>query len=388
MIRDPFLPSVPPAHVRVLRAALQAAPLGVLCQGTDGRIVAANDALGGMFGLGPECDISPGAPARTVLEEIARRYVPGHPAARTSPRDHAPRIRRVTEIPLRDGRVVNRETVPLQDGDAHVGFLWTYRDVTEAKRTEHDLRRDNEDLERVLRERREFTATASHELRTPLAAVVSFCELLADPASGTLDVHQRDFLAAIARNAEHMRQVITRLLPASGAPGGAAGPHGLELGEVRVPRLLDHALAARTAAMEEAGVFLTVRCADGPPLRGDEHLLERVVTNLLGNAAKYTAAGGDVRLTAAPRGAAWEIEVADTGIGVPEESRNAIFQTFARAPNAERGGYPGSGIGLAVSHDIVRLHGGTLTVGGTEGEGAVFRLRLPLAGPDGGERAA
>lgn len=378
---DPFRS---PEHAKVLRAAMESASIGVLCQGEDGHVVAANTTLRTLFALEPECDTSPGAEVLPLVRSIAARYRPDHPAARHAVRDHARRVHRIAEIPLRDGRVVRREAVPLSEGGAHLGFLWTFRDVTEAKHIERALRRDNDELERVVRERGAFAATASHELRTPLASVLSFCALLADPASGELNAGQREFLDAIARNAENMRRVTARLLH---SPGVREDPHAMELDAVRVDRLLDHALVDRLPDLTAGGLFATLTCEEGPPLRGDGHLLARVVANLLGNAAKYTPPGGDVRVTAAERDGVWEIVVADTGIGVPETARETVFERSVRGANAESGGYPGSGIGLAVSRAIVHQHGGTLTAGGEEGEGAVFRLRLPVAGPDGGAGA-
>ncbi|NGO68730.1 ATP-binding protein [Streptomyces boncukensis] len=378
-VRNTPLPPEP-EDVRVLRCALRTTSLGTLCEGADGRIVAANGALRDLFALGPDCDLTPGAEALPVLEAIARRCPPDHPAARPVSPEHHRRLRRVAEIPLPDGRTVVRQILPLRERGSYLGTFWSFRDVTEDRRAVRELRRRNAELELRLREQWEATAAASHELRTPLAAVISFCELLTDPASGDLSAGQRDFLNAVARNARSMRKVLDRLLPLPGEDGGGGDPHPWEPGEVRVPRLLAHAAEDRMPAVAAEGVFLTVRCADGPPLYGDEHLLGQVVTNLLGNAAKYTPAGGDIRVSAAPCGGGWEIEVADTGIGVPPEARDAVFRPGYRAANAERAGRPGSGIGLAVSRDIVRLHGGTLTAGGAEGGGAVFRLRLPLPG--------
>ncbi len=157
----------------------------------------------------------------------------------------------------------------------------------------------------------------------------------------------------------------------------------MEYGWVRVPRLLERAVLDRADALADAAVFTSLSCAEGPELWADEHRLHAVLANLLENAAKFTPAGGQVSLTAGPGPSGWEIEVADTGIGVPESYREEIFTGFVRAPNALRGGYPGTGLGLAVSRDVVRLHGGTLTVGGQEGAGAVFSIHLPYAGPPG-----
>lgn len=147
--------------------------------------------------------------------------------------------------------------------------------------------------------------------------------------------------------------------------------------------MLTHAVLDRIATTEAAGVFVVLDASPGPPLHGDELRLEHVLANLLENAAKFTPPGGTVTVTAAPDGDHWTVDVADTGIGVPEDYREEIFSGFVRAPNAENGGFAGTGLGLALSRDIVRRHGGDLTVADApDGEGgAVFTVRLPVTGP-------
>ncbi|WP_449478346.1 sensor histidine kinase [Streptomyces abikoensis] len=343
----------------LLEALLEALPAGAVLQGPDDRVLAANRRFTGMFGTGVPAG---GVPA-------------GH--------HH---VHRTAELPLTGGRTLRRVIEPLRHEGVYLGALWTYEDVTERKRRERDLERDNVALTELARQRNAFTAAASHELRTPLTSVISFCELLSDPSFGTLTDEQASFVDAIRRNADRMQRVISDLLLTTRMRATA----GLELefGDVAVDRMLLDAVLDRMATAQEAGLFTVLECAPGPLLRGDRHRLQNVLANLLENAAKYTPAGGRISVTAAPRGEFWEIEVADTGIGVPEEFREEIFNGFVRAPNARTGGYPGTGLGLAISRTIVRLHGGTITVGGAAGGGAAFLIRLPVAGPAGAPRHA
>ncbi|MGK5728078.1 ATP-binding protein [Streptomyces sp. URMC 124] len=335
----------------LLDALLEALPAGAAVQGPDDRVIAANRRFTRMSGAGA-------------------------PAGEIPPRHH---VHRTAELPLPDGRTVRRVIEPLRHEGAYLGALWTYEDVTERKRRERDLERDNVALTELARQRNAFTAAASHELRTPLTSVISFCELLTDPSFGTLTDEQSSFLDAIRRNADRMQRVIADLLLTTRMRATA----GLELefGDVEVDRMLQDAVLDRMSTTQEAGLFTVVECAPGPVLRGDRHRLQNVLANLLENAAKYTPAGGRISVTAAPRGEFWEIEVADTGIGVPEEFREEIFNGFVRAPNARTGGYPGTGLGLAISRAIVRLHDGTITVGEAADGGAAFLIRLPVAGP-------
>ncbi|WP_324197132.1 sensor histidine kinase [Streptomyces sp. NRRL B-1677] len=335
----------------LLGALLEALPAGAVVQGPDDRVLAANREFTRMFG----------AEGRTG-ETLA-----GH------------HVHRTAELPLADGRTLRRVIEPLRHEGAYLGALWTYEDITERKRRERDLERDNVALTELARQRNAFTAAASHELRTPLTSVISFCELLTDPSFGTLTDEQASFLDAIRRNADRMQRVIADLLLTTRMR--ATSGLELEFDGVEVDRMLLDAVLDRMSTTREAGLFTVLECAPGPVLRGDRHRLQNVLANLLENAAKYTPAGGRISVTAAPRFDFWEIEVADTGIGVPEEFREEIFNGFVRAPNARTGEYPGTGLGLAISRTIVRLHGGTITAGEAPGGGAAFLIRLPVAGP-------
>ncbi|MFC5720232.1 ATP-binding protein [Streptomyces gamaensis] len=375
----------------LLQAVLEALPVGAIVQGPADEVLAANGKFAAMFALDGRVDLSPGAPVRPLVPLVQACYAPGYDGLLPMDQDpgcvHVHRVHRSAEIPLADGRVVRRDVAPLRRGDAYLGALWTFLDVSDRKRREHGLERDNLALTELARQRNAFVGAASHELRTPLTTVMSFAELLADPAFGALNEQQSTFVDALRRNADRMQRVIADLLVTTRLR--AEHPE-LEFGPVDVPGMLRDAVLERLAAARGTDVFTVLDCAPGPELRGDRHRLQHVLANLLDNAAKYTPADGRVTVTAAPRGDAWVIEVADTGIGVPADAREAIFSGFVRAANVRTGGYPGTGLGLAISRTVVRLHGGTLTASGTEGEGAVFTITLPLRGPAGGagERGA
>ncbi|MFE7114910.1 sensor histidine kinase [Streptomyces sp. NPDC057654] len=368
-----------PADRDRLQAVMEALPEAAVFQGLGSAVVAVNQRFVDIFGLAG-IDTSAGAPLEPIVESVLALYAdPPNWTVGAAIATGAFRVPRSAEIPLTDGRTILRTVEPLRLRGQLLGSLWTARDITEHKRAERDLERDNRALTELVRRRNRFMASASHELRTPLASILSFCELLTDPAAGRLSADQRMFLDAIHRNAERIRGVISDLLAATTT---RSAQMELEFAEVRVARMLENAVHDRMAAAAEAGVFLSLDCAAGPPVRGDEHRLQQVMGNLLENALKFTPRGGNVAVTAAPRGGHWEIEVADTGIGVPEGFRDEIFQGFVRAPNARSGRYPGTGLGLAVSRDTVQLHGGTIGVADAEGGGAVFRVRLPLPAPD------
>ncbi|GAA0393688.1 ATP-binding protein [Streptomyces luteireticuli] len=365
----------------LLQSILEALPAGALLMSPDDEILAVNREFVRMFDLEGRADLSRGAPVRPVVPLVRAWFTtaghtgpgPGEILARRP-------VHRVAEIPLTDGRVIRRQVEPLHHDGAYLGALWFFGDVTERKRREHDLERDNVALTELARQRNAFTAAASHELRTPLTTVISFGELLTDPAFGALTAEQRSFVDAIRRNGERMQRVISDLLFTTRMR--AVGPE-LEIGDVDVPGMLRDAVLESlcTGPGAPPPVFTVLDCTPGPPLRGDRHRLRHVLGNLLENAAKFTPPDGRITVAARPRGGCWEITVADTGIGIPENAREEIFSGFVRAANARTGGYPGTGLGLSIARELVALHGGTLTAGGTEGKGASFLIRLPVEGP-------
>jgi len=220
----------------------------------------------------------------------------------------------------------------------------------------------------------DFMATVSHELRTPLTSISGYVELLRDAEPDDLSDAQRRMLEVIARNARRLRELIEDILTLSRIENGGFRS---EPGEVDFARVIERALeeVGPAAAKASIGVHAEVR---GPlPLRGDGVQLDRVLANLLGNAVKFTPAEGTVTVRARPDRGEAVLEVADTGMGIPEAEQNALFVRFFRATNAIRLAVPGTGLGLAICHKIVDNHGGTIVVDSIENVGTTVTVRIP-----------
>ncbi|MFF9894745.1 ATP-binding protein [Streptomyces longispororuber] len=382
----------PSLHAPCCEAVLRAVPPGALLVGDDGRIVAANPQFVEVFGL-RGVDTSTGADAEAVADAVARLLPDGLPSVRGARGEF---VRRA-EIRLRDGRTLRRSRQPIDADGRRLGVLWLVEDVTEQRRYEAELHRHIDRLGELARERAEFAARTSHELRTPLATVLTFCELLADPALGALGEPRGEYLATIRRAATRMRDMADGLLHRYAQAAGGAPPSFAPLDPVPLLTRLVHDV---TPWATRDGVFVTLDVPGGerPPLLADADALERALTALLDNAVKFTPAGGTVAVTArpcprpgdgearppAPPG--WLITVTDSGIGIPKEFQDEVFTEFVRAPNARRGPYPGTGLGLSVVRDAVRLHSGTVAVHGDEGHGTGVEVWLPLGGPPGAGR--
>ena len=263
------------------------------------------------------------------------------------------------------------------------------------------LRRQNEELGRKVRDanasrqlKNEFLANISHELRTPLTAILGYTYLLASASAGDLNDKQRAAVTKIDRSAGILLRLIGDLLELS----------QLKLGRVPVNwRIVDAADVARRAAdaVEAEGRSVPFRfdAPDGPvQLQTDPDKAQKVLENLLSNAFKFTpdgsvtltlgvtedppgALGDGVEADIRPAPARWiEWEVADTGIGIPPEKLNTIFDEFRQVDGSSTRLYGGTGLGLALCLRIARLLNGEVSVDSTQGEGSRFTLRLPAAG--------
>lgn len=248
--------------------------------------------------------------------------------------------------------------------------------------TELQQAQDSRDRERRLSGRLEaletaktdFMSTVSHELRTPLTSISGYVELLMDAGPGSLAPAQLRMLEVIGRNAVRLRELVEDMLTLANIE---SGDFRTESEPVDLAEVIERTVAAVGPAADKAsvGVHADVR---GPlPLNGDAVQLDRVVTNLLTNAVKFTLAEGTVSVHAEHRGDELVLTVADTGMGIPADEQQALFTRFFRATNAIHKAVPGTGLGLAIVRTIVDQHGGSIEIASTENVGTTATVRLP-----------
>jgi len=220
-----------------------------------------------------------------------------------------------------------------------------------------------------------FFSNVSHEFRTPLTLMLGpLADLLARPPDGA-SPHDIETLRVIHRNGLRLLKLVNTLLEFS----------RIEAGRVRA-RFEPVDLAAATAdlastfrsAMEQAGLRFTIACeAIGEPVFVDRDMWEQVVLNLLSNAFKFTLRGG-VAIRVRSGADAAILEVADTGVGIPADELGSVFERFHRVEATKGRSHEGSGIGLALVNELVKLHGGRITVDSRIGEGTTFAVSIPL----------
>jgi signal transduction histidine kinase len=230
---------------------------------------------------------------------------------------------------------------------------------------------------------REFLADVSHELRTPIAALRTFNELLVEGA-GSDPTTRSEFLEASRAQLERLDWLAQNLLELSKLDSGLVL---LDLRPDDVRSAVEQAIEQATPAARRRGVELSVDLPKEPiRVRHDPVRIGQVVTNLVGNALKFTPRGGTVKVSVrGTREGGARIEVADTGVGIDPAELPRIFERFFRGSRASEARGSGSGLGLAIVRSIVEMHGGTVDVESRLGEGSTFTVTLPQQprGPDG-----
>jgi len=249
--------------------------------------------------------------------------------------------------------------------------------LTETEAHKVELNAAREQAESANRMKSEFLAHMSHELRTPLNAILGFSDFMLSEPHGPLgDDSYREYMRDINGGGKHLLGVINDILDLSKVEAGAA-----ELSEevIDVRGLIQDSIRLLRERADQVKVNISIDAAPNlPDLYGDEQLLKRGLLNLLSNAIKFTPAGGQITLRAsAPPGYEYVLSVADTGIGIAPEFMGHVLTPFGQAENVLTRSHQGTGLGLPLVKSFVELHGGSLELRSTLGEGTEVTIRLP-----------
>jgi two-component system, OmpR family, phosphate regulon sensor histidine kinase PhoR len=234
--------------------------------------------------------------------------------------------------------------------------------------------RDLTETERVEKTRRDFIANVSHELRTPLTSIQGYTETLLDSAAE--DDPMRDFLEIIRKNAARMSRLTEDLLTLARVE---SGEQRFEMRPVTPEELLQEAEESFEDLARAQGIVLQVEEVTAGPVNADGEAIHQVFSNLIDNALKYGASGGQVLLGARQVEHAIEFYVRDLGPGIPSAHLRRLFERFYRVDKARSRESGGTGLGLAIAKHIVLAHGGTIRAESELNHGSSFLFTLPMA---------
>ncbi len=293
---------------------------------------------------------------REVLQKVRAHVVGGKGA-------YVPRgFEEAVRTPSPDGNryLLPRATPLYSEQGTVVGATIVLQDVTRLMRFD-ELKND-------------LVATVAHEFRTPLTSMRMAIHLLAEEVVGSLSEKQGDLIFAARQDCERLQGIVDDLLDLSRIQAGRVDLHR---GPISAGALLAEAAAAVRSAAEAGQLELSVV----PPepdatVHGDPERLQLVLSNLLTNAVHYTQPGGRIVIAGTVGPDAVRFEVADTGVGIPREYQERVFEKFFQVPGGKPGGV---GLGLYISHEIVLAHGGDMGVESEPGRGSRFWFTVPLA---------
>jgi PAS domain S-box-containing protein len=356
------------------RTLFESVNCGVIVQDRDGIIIDANPAAATILGVERE-DI-PGHLPGLSRAGWSRSHEDGSPVTpATSPSNIAIQTRKPVLAVIRYSRGeeemwLQLDCVPQLDAKGEVARIVTSMiDVTGVRQAEAS-RKESEAKSR-------FLAAMSHELRTPLNSVLGFAQLLQTGSGGPLSDRQKRYVENIRSSGGHLLALVNDVLDLSKV---AAGQMDLEFADVDLEQVLEDTLARIRPLADEKHLDLQMP-APGQPCKvyADERRLAQVVWNLLSNAIKFTPEGGRVCVAVQPGVESAGFSVEDTGIGIPADQLQRIFEEFTQVDSGRNRTHEGTGLGLPLSRQLVGLMGGRIEASSTPDKGSMFTVRLPVA---------
>jgi signal transduction histidine kinase len=251
--------------------------------------------------------------------------------------------------------------------------------------TNSELQIRNREVEKANRLKSNFLATMSHELRTPLNSIIGFSDLLAEQTAGALTEKQERFVRHIQESSRYLLALISDILDLSKIE---AGRLELKYETFHMSVAVDEVLSTLRPLAAAKEIELRTEVNEELFLDADRVRVKQVLYNLLSNAIKFTPEEGQVRLVARPEGSLLAISVLDTGIGIPREEQESVFEAFHQLSSTGPGIREGTGLGLSITKLLVEQHGGRIRVESEPGKGSRFYFTMPARRKDAPVSAA
>jgi PAS domain S-box-containing protein len=378
---------------RRFRELLEAAPDAIIEIDREGRIVLLNVVTEKLFGYSRE-DLL-GKPVEILIPEELRATHTRHRSTYWTHPSTRPMGSGLKLYGQRNDGSKFPVDISLSPVKSDNGFRVTaiIRDITEREQIEDRLRliqeqytreladknRElelrNREIERANRLKSEFLASMSHELRTPLHTIIGFSELLGEEIEGTLNDKQKRFIGHIHNDSMHLLELINDILDLSKIE---AGRLELRYEPFDVAQAIEEVLSSVRPRGAAKSLRMAVRCSITTALEADRVRFKQVLYNLLSNAVKFTPEGGEINVAVSAAEGFVHVSVTDTGIGIPREEHESVFDKFHQVGATTRGVREGTGLGLAITRHLVEQHGGRIWVESEPGKGSRFTFTVPI----------
>ncbi len=262
------------------------------------------------------------------------------------------------------------------NGEPYLLAVW--HDLTERKQVEKTLIEAKRRAEELAESKQQFLSSMSHEIRTPLNAVIGYAHLLIDrdPRSDQLED-----LNTLKMSANNLLNLVNDILDLSKIESGTIE---LDEGKFELNKIVDNVIRIFKIKASEKNLDFSFNIDENVPqfLKGDQVILNQILTNVVGNAIKFTEKGSvslAVKLDGMlKRAAVLKFEISDTGIGISKDRQAMIFQSFSQAEKSILNEFGGTGLGLAITKSLVELHGGSISIESKIGEGSTFSIEIPF----------
>jgi PAS domain S-box-containing protein len=283
-----------------------------------------------------------------------------------------------------DGQLiwVGQNVQLIMDGDKIVGFQALARNITQLRQAQEALSLSRDQALEASRFKSQLVSRVSHELRTPLGGIIGYAELLQYQAFGALNEQQQKAIGNIIESANYLSNTVNDLLDQSQIESGSLSLRNQYFDPFKLISKIETTMAVLAG---NKGLNFSTEVSPELPseLYGDENRLQQIITNLAGNAIKFTKSGEVNVRVLRPVPDRWSIEVSDTGVGIPQDEQKNIFEPFRQVSNAITRENRGSGLGLAIVKQLVELMGGNISLKSEMGIGSTFTIILPITNAPG-----
>jgi PAS domain S-box-containing protein len=361
------------------RTLLESAPDAMVIVDGSGQIVLVNQETEKQFGyrrielLGHNVDM--------LVPERFRGRHPGRRSLYVSERRVRPMGKGLELFGLRKNGEEFPVEISLSPIETAEGVLIgsSIRDISGRKSLEKALSGKNTQLENADKTKDLFLAGMSHGLRAPLHTIIGFADLLAEELKGPLNDQQKHFVRHILDDSQHLLELVNDILDLSKIQ---AGELQLRWEIFDASAAIEEVVSSFRSQVQAKSIRLETQVGESPALHADHLRFKQVLYNLLSNAIKFTPEGGAIRIAATPRDNFIEIAVSDTGIGIPKEQHEAVFDGFHQVSKTAKSGQAGTGLGLSITRALVEQHGGRIWLESEHGQGSRFILTIPAGKPD------